>query len=121
VIFVQFQDKHLRFEKKRNCILVPTRKAIVLDHALDRPALDEVEEEILDFCRKNLAKYKVPTQVEFRQALPKASSRKILRRILRQEEIKKGSGKNYLESRLKKVRTHNRKNKKIRKINFIKF
>jgi long-chain acyl-CoA synthetase len=45
------------------------------------------EEEILDFCRKNLAKYKVPTRVEFRQALPKSTSGKILRRILRQEEI----------------------------------
>jgi len=43
--------------------------------------------EILDFCRQNLAKYKVPTQVEIRQALPKATSKKILRRILRQEEI----------------------------------
>jgi long-chain acyl-CoA synthetase len=45
------------------------------------------EEEILDFCRKNLAKYKVPTRVEFRRALPKSTSGKILRRILRQEEI----------------------------------
>jgi long-chain acyl-CoA synthetase len=47
------------------------------------------EEEILDFCRKNLAKYKVPTEVEFRQGLPRCTSRKILRRILRQEEIEK--------------------------------
>jgi long-chain acyl-CoA synthetase len=54
-----------------------------------KPGQSASEEEILDFCRKNLAKYKVPTQVEFRQALPKSSSRKILRRILRQEEIKK--------------------------------
>jgi long-chain acyl-CoA synthetase len=54
-----------------------------------KPGQSASEEEILDFCRKNLAKYKVPTQVEFRQALPKSTSRKILRRILRQEEIKK--------------------------------
>ncbi len=45
------------------------------------------EEEILDFCRKNLAKYKVPTQVEFRRALPKAPSGKIRRRILRLEAV----------------------------------
>ncbi|RPJ42319.1 MAG: hypothetical protein EHM27_03230, partial [Deltaproteobacteria bacterium] len=44
-------------------------------------------EEILNFCRQNLAKYKVPTRVEFREALPKSSSGKILRRILRQQEI----------------------------------
>jgi long-chain acyl-CoA synthetase len=54
-----------------------------------KPAESATEEEILDFCRRNLAKYKVPTQVEFRQALPKTTSRKILRRILRQEEIEK--------------------------------
>jgi long-chain acyl-CoA synthetase len=53
------------------------------------------QDEILDFCRKNLAKYKVPTQVEFRASLPKASSNKILRRLLRQqviEEEKKKAG-----------------------------
>jgi long-chain acyl-CoA synthetase len=53
------------------------------------------EDEILDFCRKNLAKYKVPSQVEFRASLPKASSNKILRRLLRQqviEEEKKKAG-----------------------------
>jgi long-chain acyl-CoA synthetase len=54
-----------------------------------RPGQSASEEEILDFCRENLAKYKVPTEVEFRQALPKSTSRKILRRILRQEEIEK--------------------------------
>ena len=53
------------------------------------------QDEILDFCRKNLAKYKVPAQVEFRASLPKASSNKILRRLLRQqvvEEEKKKAG-----------------------------
>ncbi len=54
-----------------------------------KPGQSATEEEILDFCRKNLAKYKVPTQVEFRQALPKTTSGKILRRMLRQELIEK--------------------------------
>jgi long-chain acyl-CoA synthetase len=60
-----------------------------------KPGQTAKEEEILDFCRKNLAKYKVPTQVEFRPVLPKASSNKILRRLLRQmviEEEKKKAG-----------------------------
>ena len=52
-----------------------------------KPGQAAREDEILDFCRKNLAKYKVPTQVEFRAALPKASSNKILRRLLRQQVI----------------------------------
>ncbi len=49
-----------------------------------KPGESATEEEILDFCRKNLAKYKVPTGVEFRPSLPRASSSKILRRTLRQ-------------------------------------
>jgi len=60
-----------------------------------KPGQTATEEEILDFCRKNLAKYKVPTQVEFRASLPKAGSNKILRRLLRQmviEEEKKKAG-----------------------------
>jgi long-chain acyl-CoA synthetase len=52
-----------------------------------KPGQSATEEEILEFCRKNLAKYKVPTGVEFRQALPKTASGKILRRIIRQEAI----------------------------------
>ena len=51
-----------------------------------KPGETATEEEILNFCRQNLAKYKVPTRVEFREALPKSSSGKILRRILRQQE-----------------------------------
>jgi len=62
-----------------------------------KPGQSATEGEILDFCRKNLAKYKVPTQVEFRESLPKASSNKILRRLLRpmalEEEQEKRGGK----------------------------
>jgi len=46
------------------------------------------EEEVLAYCRQNLAKYKVPTQVEFRQELPKTLVGKVLRRVLKEEEVK---------------------------------
>ena len=46
-------------------------------------------EEIIDFCRQNLAKFKVPTSVEFRADLPKTMVGKILRRMLVEEEKKK--------------------------------
>ena len=46
-------------------------------------------EEIIDFCRQNLAKFKVPTAVEFRDSLPKTMVGKILRRMLVEEEKKK--------------------------------
>jgi len=57
-----------------------------------KPGETATAEEILNFCRQNLAKYKVPTQVEFREALPKSSSGKILRRILRQQEAGEPEG-----------------------------
>jgi len=43
------------------------------------------EEEIIDFCRKNLAHYKVPQIVEFRGELPKTDVGKVSRRELREE------------------------------------
>lgn len=45
---------------------------------------EATEEEILDFCRKNLAAYKVPTQIEFKDQLPKTLVGKVLRRVLRE-------------------------------------
>jgi len=47
------------------------------------------EEEIIEFCRGKMAKYKVPTAVEFRSELPKTIVGKILRRMLVEEEKKK--------------------------------
>jgi len=44
------------------------------------------EEEMLDFCRENLAPYKVPRYVEFRDELPKTMVGKILRRVLLEQE-----------------------------------
>jgi long-chain acyl-CoA synthetase len=41
-------------------------------------------ERILAYCRKNLAAYKVPKHVEFRDELPKTNVGKILRRALRE-------------------------------------
>jgi long-chain acyl-CoA synthetase len=47
-------------------------------------------EEIIQFCREQLSKFKVPKEVEFRSQLPKTLVGKVLRRILRDEEMKKG-------------------------------
>ncbi len=46
-------------------------------------------EEIIEFCRENMAPYKVPKYVEFRDELPKTTVGKILRRVLLEEEKKK--------------------------------
>jgi long-chain acyl-CoA synthetase len=43
------------------------------------------EEEIIEFCRNNLAHYKIPKIVEFRGELPKTDVGKVSRRELREE------------------------------------
>jgi len=47
------------------------------------------QEQVLEHCRKNLTGYKLPRQIEFRTELPKTNVGKILRRALREEELKK--------------------------------
>ena len=47
------------------------------------------EEEIIIFCKQNLAPYKVPKYVEFRDDLPKTLVGKILRRELAKEEAER--------------------------------
>ncbi|AZZ93067.1 MULTISPECIES: long-chain fatty acid--CoA ligase [unclassified Hahella] len=47
------------------------------------------ESALKEFCRERLTAYKVPKTIEFRDELPKTNVGKILRRELRDEEIKK--------------------------------
>ena len=42
--------------------------------------------EIIEFCKVELSKFKVPKEVEFRDQLPKTLVGKVLRRVLRDEE-----------------------------------
>ena len=46
----------------------------------------ETKEEILAYCRKNIAKYAVPREIEFREELPKTLVGKVAYRILEEEE-----------------------------------
>ena len=48
----------------------------------DAAALDE--QAVRAHCKKNLAGYKVPSLVEFRETLPKSPVGKVLRRLLRE-------------------------------------
>jgi long-chain acyl-CoA synthetase len=49
------------------------------------------ENEIIEFCKPRLAKYKWPVEIEFRKELPKTNVGKILRKDLRKEEISRRS------------------------------
>jgi acyl-CoA synthetase (AMP-forming)/AMP-acid ligase II len=50
------------------------------------------EEDILEWCKENMAAYKRPRVIEFREELPKSGAGKILRRILKEEDEKRKGG-----------------------------
>lgn len=52
-----------------------------------KPETTITENEIIEFCQKNLAAFKVPKFVEFRTELPKSTVGKVLRRALVTEEL----------------------------------
>ena len=47
---------------------------------------DAVREEIMDYCRHNIAKYAMPKEIEFREELPKTLVGKVAYRVLEEEE-----------------------------------
>jgi long-chain acyl-CoA synthetase len=48
------------------------------------------EEELIEYCRERMARYKVPKYVDFVEELPKSAIGKILRKELRQMDTDKG-------------------------------
>ena len=54
-----------------------------------KPGESMTSEDVIEYCKQKLAKYKVPTQVEFIETLPKSGVGKILRKELRAMELKK--------------------------------
>ncbi len=67
----------------------PYRGETVKAFVVLKPGETATEEEIIAYCRERLARYKVPKLVEFRDELPKSLVGKVLRKVLREEEIKK--------------------------------
>ncbi len=53
------------------------------------PANDETKQELLDYCRKHIAKYAMPYDIEFREDLPKTLVGKVAYRVLEEEELRK--------------------------------
>ena len=49
----------------------------------------ETKDEILAYCRKHIAKYAMPYDIEFRKELPKTLVGKVAYRVLEEEEAKK--------------------------------
>ncbi len=52
-----------------------------------RPDQNLTQEELIDYCKKNLAAYKVPKAVKFVESLPKTAIGKLMRREVKKMEI----------------------------------
>jgi long-chain acyl-CoA synthetase len=70
----------------------PHRGETIKVWIVPKPGETLTEQEVIDFCKKELAKFEVPTAVEFRQELPKTMVGKVLRRMLVEQEKKKVQG-----------------------------
>jgi len=71
----------------------PYRGETVKAFVVLKPGEQATPEEIIAFCRERLAAYKVPRIIEFRDSLPKTIVGKVLRKELREAEIRGGGGK----------------------------
>jgi long-chain acyl-CoA synthetase len=67
----------------------PYRGETVKAFVVVKPGETLTEEDITRYCREKLAVYKVPKSIEFMEELPKSAIGKVLRRELRDMEIKK--------------------------------
>ncbi len=59
---------------------------------------DEIKEQILEHCRKNISKYAMPREIEFRTELPKTLVGKVAYRVLEEEEEAKAKEKEAAEA-----------------------
>ncbi len=50
------------------------------------PPTEETREELMAYCRKHIAKYAIPKEIEFRDELPKTLVGKVAYRVLEEEE-----------------------------------
>tara|TARA_R110000868_G_scaffold380784_4_gene647046 strand:+ start:38454 stop:40136 length:1683 start_codon:yes stop_codon:yes gene_type:complete len=73
------------------CIGVEDRRSgeMVKAFIVKKPGSDIDKKAVREFSKENLANYKIPRMIEFRESLPKSNVGKILRRELREEETKR--------------------------------
>ena len=70
----------------------PTRGEQVKVFVVPKEGETPTEEELMEYCKTKLAKYKLPTEIEFRDELPKTNVGKVLKKNLRAEEMEKKEG-----------------------------
>ena len=50
---------------------------------------DATKQELLEYCRKHVAKYAMPYDIEFKDDMPKTLVGKVAYRVLEEDELKK--------------------------------
>ena len=53
----------------------------------DAPANEETKRVLMDYCRKHIAKYAMPYDIEFKDDMPKTLVGKVAYRVLEEEEL----------------------------------
>ncbi len=88
----EVEDALMSFNKIADCgvIGIPDEKwgEVGLAVVVAAPDTEVTEEEIIDFCKGKLGKYKIPQKVEFTDALPRTLTGKILKKDMRTMYIK---------------------------------
>jgi long-chain acyl-CoA synthetase len=67
----------------------PSRGETVKVFIVLREGETATEQEMIDYCADKLAKYKWPTEIEFRKELPKTNVGKVLKKDLRSQDLEK--------------------------------
>ncbi len=70
----------------------PTRGESIKVFVVLKEGESATAEEFIGYCQDKLARYKLPTDIEFRDDLPKTNIGKVLRKVLREEELAKTKG-----------------------------
>jgi long-chain acyl-CoA synthetase len=67
----------------------PTRGESVKVFVILKEGATATSEELIQYCKDKMAKFKLPTEIEFRNELPKTNVGKILKKDLKSEEMAK--------------------------------
>ncbi len=87
----EVEEALLKHEKVLEAAVIgipdPLQGERVVAYITLRPGAIVTPEELVSFCRQELAEYKIPTQIEFVKTLPKNMLGKVLRKELRQKTL----------------------------------
>ncbi len=64
----------------------------IIAYIVLKEGVTATQDEIIKYCRDNLAKYKIPRRIVFTEQLPKSLVGKVLRRVLREEALRQRAG-----------------------------